>query len=84
MTEETYPLFFSNAIFVLAASTDTSAQLILGASAFLLILVAVAWWLSTFAVMCLSQKYLRIVDQAHLSASDFSIMLENVPIHYSA
>lgn len=36
-----------------------------------------------FIIMCISQKYEREVDQAHLSASDFSIMLENVPIHYS-
>jgi len=46
-------------------------------------LVVLVWWFGRLVSECVSQKYLRIVDQASLSASDFSIMLENVPIHFS-
>ena len=36
-----------------------------------------------FAFTFLSQKYHRMVDQAYISASDFSILVEKVPIHIS-
>jgi hypothetical protein len=36
-----------------------------------------------FVDRCLRQKYVRIVDQESLSASDFTIMLENVPAYYT-
>ena len=80
---QNFPIFFSNWVVAKNFTTNGAAELFLSIAGFLLILVVIVWWISIFVVMCLSQKYQRIVDQAYLSASDFSIMLENVPIHYT-
>lgn len=68
---------------ILNFSANSALQAALSISGFLLLITVIVWWVTIIVISCLSSKYEREVDQAHLSASDFSIMLENVPIHYS-
>jgi hypothetical protein len=79
----TFPIVISNGFKAIYYSTVTTIQILFYLEAILLILVILVWWFSKYVVECVSQKFIRIVDQASLTASDFSIMLENVPIHYS-
>jgi hypothetical protein len=79
----TFPIVISNGFKATYYSTVTTIQILFYLEAILLILVILVWWFSKYVVECVSQKFIRIVDQASLTASDFSIMLENVPIHYS-
>lgn len=81
VTGDTFPVYFMNLVQILNVSTDTSISLLMIVSAFLLIITVIVWWFLMFVILCISQKYEREIDQAFLSASDFSIMLENVPIH---
>lgn len=46
-------------------------------------LVVVLWWFMIYATKCTQQPYERIVDEANITASDFTIMLEGLPGHYS-
>jgi hypothetical protein len=76
------PVFISNGLKVTYSSSTSVILILLLLETVLLILVILVWWFTRFVVDCVSQKYTRMVDQASLTASDFSIMLENVPIHY--
>ena len=75
MDNQNFPIFFSNWVLTKNSTVNSAVELILSLTGFLLVIVVVVWWISLFVVMCLSQKYQRIVDQAYISASDFSIML---------
>ena len=83
VTGTTYPALFVNVAQILNSSVNSALQTALNVSGFLLLITVIVWWLTIIVTTCLSSKYEREVDQAHLSPSDFSIMLENVPIHYS-
>jgi hypothetical protein len=76
------PVFISNGFKITFSTSNSVILILLLLETVLLILVIIVWWFTRFVIECVSQKYIRIVDQASLTASDFSIMLENVPIHY--
>jgi len=78
----TLSIFISNGFKITFSSSYSVLLILLLLETVLLILVILVWWFTRFVVECISQKYIRMVDQASLTASDFSIMLENVPIHY--
>lgn len=75
VTGETYPALFINVAQILNFSANAGLEVALNLSGFLLLITVFIWWIMIIIITCLSSKYEREVDQAHLSPSDFSIML---------
>ncbi len=42
-----------------------------------------AWWMCLFVMINAKIKHERMVDDGTITAADFSLMIENVPIMYS-
>jgi hypothetical protein len=65
------------------SSSNAFLSVLLGIEGFLIVLSTLLWWLLQFVSLCLRQKYERMVDQEDLSAADFTIMLDDMPVNYT-
>jgi hypothetical protein len=49
----------------------------------LIVATVIIWEISMFVMKCLQIRYESMIDQATITAADFSIMIENIPISYT-
>lgn len=64
-------------------STSSTLLLFLALEGWLIVLTALVWWFIQFVFKRSKQKYLSMIDLEYISASDFTIMLDNVPAYYT-
>ncbi len=57
------------------ATSNQILSVLLGVEAWAIVFSILIWWLLQFPAQSSQQKYVRIVDQEYLSASDFTVML---------
>lgn len=78
-----FPKKFAYSGKLLYYSSNVILFLLIMLDACMLALTVVIWWASLYCLRSCREKYHRIVDQENLSACDFTIMLEHLPIHYN-
>ena len=57
------------------AASNQILALLLGVEAWAIVFSILIWWFLQFPAQSTQQKYVRLVDQEYLSASDFTVML---------
>ena len=79
----TFPRKVSYIPKMLYASSNSILTVLLGVEAWLIVVSALIWWILQFTTQCFRQKYERVMEEEALSASDFTIMLDNVPSYFT-
>lgn len=74
---------FSEATKLLNSAADPSIQITMMIESWLLVALVIIWWIILLIIKCFQIKYERLIDSETITAADFSIMIEDIPIKYT-
>ena len=83
LNSSNFPKKISFASIIQNLNSNTSLYDSMLIEGWLVVGTVVVWWVCLFVMINAKIKHERMVDDETITAADFSLMIENVPIMYS-